>query len=210
MVIIISNDQNFANFCLSTAERIGYLTILSNYENAVDLAIKSKADIAVVHSDKASEDFAKECVSALALRIPELKILAAIEKRGDSPSLYLDIEGSHRQINLPCTVYDLTEALNRLSPSCIAVKHLDIGYGRKNITLLGERMPLSKTDYAILRLTSKAYPNYLDVDSLRVLFPRITKNSLRVHISTINKAAERIIERRLIIFKNGYKLNEFM
>lgn len=210
VLIIISNDQKFIKFYSNAAEGIGYICITSNYENAIDIAIKCNPDIALVHSDNTSESSAKECVSGLALRKPETKILTAVEKYEGSPSLYLDIEGSHRQINLPCSTDDLQNALTRLSDPNISVKQLYIGKGRKDIILLSERLPLSKIDYAILRLTAKAYPRALNLDHLLALFPRITENSLRVHINTINKAAERITERRLIVFKNGYRLNEFM
>ena len=210
MILIISTDQKFIKFSSELIESAGYLSILSNYEEAIDVAIASKADVALVHSDANTEERAKECVSTLALRVPEIKILAAIEKRSDSPSLYLDIEGCHREIYLPCTPDDMRSALIRLSPSEISVNVLEIRSGRKGVFLLNEAMPLSKTDYAILRLTAKAYPGPLDVKSLRSLLPEMSENCLAVHINAINKAAARITERRLIVFKNGYKLNEFM
>lgn len=210
MVIIISNDQKFIKFCSDTANHIGYIFMSSNYENAVDIIKRSKADIAVVHSPENSEILAKECVSAIALRTPETKILTAVEKSEDSPSLYLDIEGSHRQINLPCSSDDLIHAFVALYPPFIKVNQLDLGRGRKCVTLLGERLSLSKNNYIILRLTAKAYPNELDLSSLRSILPTMTDNCLAVHINTINKAAARITERRLIVFKDGYKLNEFM
>jgi hypothetical protein len=210
MILAISSNKSFIKICFDVAEKLGYLFISADYENAIDIALFSKSDTIIVHSDKETETFAKECVSLLALRIPELKILAAVEKSPDSPSRYLDIEGSHRQINLPASPLDIANAITKLTCACPSFNALVFGGERKALTLLGERLRLSKTDYAILRLTAKAYPSPLDENRLHALYPKMTKNALAVHISVINKAAARITERRLIVFKSGYRLNEFM
>ena len=70
-------------------------------------------------------------------------------------------------------------------------------------------MKLSKNEYTVLRLLAKAYPETLSKEELSKS-AQISQNSVTVHISGINKAADRVTERRLIIFKNGYKLNALM
>lgn len=210
MILAISTDKSFIKFCSDTAESLGYLFLASDYENAIDRVLTLKPNIAVIHSNQIAETPAKECVSLLSLRMPEVKILAAVERSEDSPSRYRSIEGSHRELSLPTVKNDLIFSLTQLVSSSISIKELDLSRGRKGLTLLGEKLNLSKTDYAILRLTAKAYPNVLDESQLRALYPQITKNGLAVHIGTINKAAAGVTERRLIVFKNGYKLNEFM
>ena len=210
MILAISTDKSFLDLCSNVANDYGYIFASADYESSLDKALRLKPDVAVVHSFKGTEALAKECVSLFALQSRETKILTAIEKDPDAPSRYLDIEGAHRQIVLPSTKDDLALFISRLSPAFKTVNSLSFGNGRKALTLLGERLRLSKTDYAILRLTVKSYPYPLDEKRLQVLYPKMTKNCLAVHIGTINKAAEGITERRLIIFKNGYKLNEFM
>jgi DNA-binding response OmpR family regulator len=79
--------------------------------------------------------------------------------------------------------------------------------------LLGYPLRLTKSEYKILLLLA-SYPEkaFQSADIVRLAFPfspDVSKNHLAVHVCNINKKAEKISGRKLIVnpHKNGYTLN---
>ncbi len=88
-------------------------------------------------------------------------------------------------------------------------EHLYLDPESGEAVLIGYPLKLSKLERMIVELLIRSYPEPLSVERLcdEVC---VSRDSLAVHICTINKKAARISERRLILFSNGYCLNEFM
>ena len=76
--------------------------------------------------------------------------------------------------------------------------------------LLGVKLKLSPTELKLLY--EIAYSGGIGADKLLLLLKDgVSKGNIAVHISSINKKAEKISNRKLIIFeKSEYKINPFM
>lgn len=76
--------------------------------------------------------------------------------------------------------------------------------------LLGFRLKLSRTEQKLLWAIAQG--GKCDVDSLVTLLPEgVKRGNVAVHINSINKKAECISDRKLVLFENGkYKINPFM
>ncbi len=85
--------------------------------------------------------------------------------------------------------------------------YLDLEY--KDVTLLKYPLIVTKLEFKILELLVRAFPESLTPEHLCQEL-NISRKSLSVHICSINKKAAPISERRLVLFSNGYCLNEFM
>ncbi len=91
----------------------------------------------------------------------------------------------------------------------IHVEHLYIDPDSGESVLLGYPLVLSALEFKLLKAIALAYPKAVSRDDL-CHEHNISQNSLAVHISSINKKAAQISERRLVLFCDGYLLNEFM
>ncbi len=76
--------------------------------------------------------------------------------------------------------------------------------------LLGYKLKLSKTEHRILYAIAENGPS--DVDFLlSLLSDGVSRGNVAVHINSINKKAECISDRRIVIFENSaYKINPLM
>ncbi len=91
----------------------------------------------------------------------------------------------------------------------LRVAHLCLDPDSGEASLLNYPLKLSKLEFKLLKALVLAYPDSLSVERL-CKDTRISRDSLAVHICAINKKAALISERRLILFSNGYIINEFM
>lgn len=208
MVVIISKSETFKDFSSHKLENAGYITLFADYIDIHSLINNTIDTIFLIHTSPDTKDIAQASVSSILLNIPNSKILVAAEIPEGSPSRYLELEGSDKQLVFPFTGDDLIRSVQSLLQPEITIKELFMK--SKNYTfLLNRPLELSKSEYVILRLIAKAYPNVLSKENISKALS-ISANAVPVHISGINKAADRITERRLVIFKNGYKLNDLM
>ncbi len=208
MVIIISKSENFREFTAQVLCNAGYITLFADYEDIRSL-IQNKIDVLfLIHTSPKTKDISQAAVSDILLNIPSAKILVAAETPEDSPARYLELEGSDKQLVFPFTDNDLIRSAKSLLQPTITVKEL-ILKSRNYIFLLSSPLKLSKSEYVLLRYIAKSYPNALPKKAIAKALG-ISESAVPVHISGINKAADRITERRLVIFKNGYKLNDLM
>ena len=78
------------------------------------------------------------------------------------------------------------------------------------IFLLGYELKLSPSEEKLLRAIAEGGRS--DVDSLRVILTDgVNRSNVAVHISSINKKAQIISRRKLVIYKNSrYIINPFM
>ena len=76
--------------------------------------------------------------------------------------------------------------------------------------LLGFRLKLSRTEQKLLWAIAQG--GKCDVDGLVALLPEgVKRGNVAVHINSINKKAERISGRKLVLFEDRkYKINPFM
>lgn len=76
--------------------------------------------------------------------------------------------------------------------------------------LLGFPLHLTPTEHRLIleiATRKRAEPDLLQ----KLLFEGVSRSNLAVHISSINRKAERISSRKLIVFeKNAYSINENM
>lgn len=78
------------------------------------------------------------------------------------------------------------------------------------IFLLGYELKLSPTEEKLLRTIADGGKS--DIDSLALLLTSgVSRTNISVHISSINKKAEKISKRKLVIYKNSrYTVNPYM
>ena len=88
------------------------------------------------------------------------------------------------------------------------IRFLDISFD--GIFLLGYRLSLSSSEEKILRAVAEGGKS--GAKDLASLLPQgVSEGNIAVHISSINKKAKRLSQRRLIICEGGrYKINPLM
>ena len=78
------------------------------------------------------------------------------------------------------------------------------------VYLIGYKLKLSPTERAILESIAKSGSASIE-DLLPLLSDGVSRGNIAVHINSINKKAENISGRKLILFDNGkYILNPYM
>ena len=81
---------------------------------------------------------------------------------------------------------------------------------QKEAFLLGHRLKLSSTEQKLLYAIAQGGRSGVD-DMLPLLSEGVGRGNVAVHINSINKKAEKISGRKLIIYEaSQYKLNPFM
>ncbi|MBO5415658.1 MAG: hypothetical protein J6A83_03390 [Clostridia bacterium] len=93
----------------------------------------------------------------------------------------------------------------------ITVGFLVIDESARDALYLGYQMKLTPAEYRILRELVSASCAGIDELVERCGFAEKKRNNISVHICAINRKAERIGKRKLILFENQkYHINEFM
>lgn len=209
MILLVSDNNEFNNFSLPLLEALGYIVFHTDKAHAVSTAKKYSISSVLIFADKNTATASRFCVK-LRKELGNIKILTAVFKKPDSDSVYLEIPECNRQVILPCSADDFKLAVTRCFGSLISIGDFEINGGRKNITLLGYKLSLSKHEYIILRLLASTHPIILKDAFIRKFLGGISKNGLSVHICKINKKAALITGRHLIVRKDGnYCLNPF-
>lgn len=81
---------------------------------------------------------------------------------------------------------------------------------RDSVYLLGYPLKLSPTEDKLLRIIADGGRRGSE-DLLRLLPDGVSKGNIAVHINAINRKAEKISHRKLVIRENGqYTINPFM
>lgn len=102
------------------------------------------------------------------------------------------------------------------SPPVREYRHLSLEGDKYSASLLGYKLPLTKTEYRILLFlcqnTDEAISENIILGYCFSESYRMTETNVRTHVSSINKKAGLISGRRLILSHRGkgYILNEFM
>ncbi len=79
-----------------------------------------------------------------------------------------------------------------------------------DIRLLGLPLKLSPTESKLLRAIAENQRMTID-DLAGLLNDGVSRGNVAVHINAINRKAERISSRKLVLFKsNAYQINQFM
>lgn len=207
MVLLISDNEAFNKLILPVLDKLGYV-VFANRE--LDVVKFYNIRLAIICASN-NTAVAEETCKALKRLDPKIKILAAVPEELHSSSVYLDVSGSDRQIVLPCSKEDLIFELERSLTPFFSIEQLEFGYGRYDVALLGYELKLSRSEYVLLRILARNYPDFIDDGLLQNYFSKMSFNCLKVHICGINQKADRITGRRLVIRKDGrYCINKNM
>ncbi len=81
---------------------------------------------------------------------------------------------------------------------------------RDGIFLLGYKLKLSPTEERLLRAIAEG--GKTDINHLSSILPEgVSRGNVAVHINAINRKAEKLSQRKLVIYKDSrYELNPFM
>ena len=93
----------------------------------------------------------------------------------------------------------------------LKLRCLNIDESEKEAYFLGYPMRLTPTEFKILYEIAQAESIDVDNLSIRCGLAELSRGNISVHICAINRKAEMIGKRKLILFKDSnYCLNEFM
>ena len=93
----------------------------------------------------------------------------------------------------------------------IKINHLMIGDDKSDVRLLGYRLKVSECEYKLLVCIAERGTVSIDELSLLLGFDREKRGNVAVHICSINRKAEVIGGRKLVLCENSeYHFNEYM
>ena len=91
------------------------------------------------------------------------------------------------------------------------IKYLTIGEDKNDVYLLGYKLKLSPSEYKLLSLIGEHGRVSIERLTEELALPQGKKGNVPVHICSINRKAEIIGGRRLVLCENSeYYFNEYM
>ena len=210
MIAIYTDDPNFKKFVESSLSVTGIIPIFFNEKSKLTIFKKLFVYNFLLFMNNSSNQHTKDFYNDLIKIIPCANVSVAVDSSKVSASVFREIDNVNNQIFLPCNETTFLDKILKYFSFENSFGALKTFEQRKDTTLLGYPLSLSKKDYFIVKLLVLAKENAIHQKDLSNIIG-MTENCLSVHVSNINAKAKQITDRKLIIHTNeGYKLNPYM
>lgn len=215
-ILIVEDNIDIHNLIKEVLEKERYITI-SAYSGTEALMVLEKKEVDLILLDLMIPGINGEEIISQVKNIPIIVISAKISAEDKANVL---LKGANDYITKP---FDNTELLARIKVQLrlnerknIELKYKDIylNNNTREVCIKGEKVHLTKTEYAILKqllLNPKQVitkTRLLELISLETL--DCDENSLKVHISNIRKKIKKITDTEYIeaVWGIGFKIHE--
>ncbi len=205
MILTVTDDPILSERLLKLYRSDLYFSFFSDSQN-LPYFVKNKTDLiklCIIDGRKISANEFNGICQHIKENLPNAKLCAILTRKPSDSGRFLRSRYIDAQIFEPLSSASLNSFINSFSRAQSTIKSIHISADRNETRLLGYQLALTPAEHRILALLLTHPEMVFSVSDISSLTYLKNEASVSVHVCVVNKKAEKISGRPLILSKYG-------